>query len=437
MLIFIIHYFKLHYFKLLLPNTEDDRDHPHETTPQLPKEDFYGFIFHPDMDTMESKAGTLMNEQCNSKKNGVSGLLRKRLWKALHLSSPVTLSQYCTGSCPNLLMNKNELLEQKTGRAASSRSQSDMKTHRVLCSTLSSDGARQFNGLVSQKSLDAQMKQACSGRAASSTGSLEQTSLFCSSESTSSSKSIMSTPLESQAKPKSFFRFSLFSPLMQSNNFELDSSSFSVSGSKKRLHNCLKSRVTNDPKPEELQNFSEPVITRIMDCIYVGNLHAAYSGQVLCRNNIDSIIDMSSLPRDCSMSFIPCTCSRGPQHSWSRLKVHIQGDSEEECTSLHLPCFWDINGCIEASLEKRKRVLIHCRDGYSLAPTCVIQYLMVKHNMRLLAAYEFVRARYPLNIRECHQDLLVGLEKSLWPGEGDTQCFKQAISRKMAWEGAN
>uniref|UniRef100_A0A670IA00 protein-tyrosine-phosphatase n=1 Tax=Podarcis muralis TaxID=64176 RepID=A0A670IA00_PODMU len=124
------------------------------------------------------------------------------------------------------------------------------------------------------------------------------------------------------------------------------------------------------------------------------------------------------LPRDCS---------------WSRLKVHVQGPLEEERLSLQQPCFWDINRCLEASLEKRKRVLIHCRDGYSLAPTCVIQYLMVKHHMRLLAAYDFVRARYPVNIQECHQDLLVDLERSLWPGEVDMECSKQAMSRKMAW----
>ncbi|XP_059682105.1 troponin I, fast skeletal muscle [Gavia stellata] len=41
---------------------------------------------------------------------------------------------------------------------------------------------------------------------------------------------------------------------------------------------------------------------------------------------------------------------------------------------------------------------------------------MVKHSIRLLAAYEFMGARYPLNIQECHQDLLVGLEMSLQHG---------------------
>uniref|UniRef100_A0A674J527 protein-tyrosine-phosphatase n=1 Tax=Terrapene triunguis TaxID=2587831 RepID=A0A674J527_9SAUR len=123
---------------------------------------------------------------------------------------------------------------------------------------------------------------------------------------------------------------------------------------------------------------------------------------------------------NCSLSVIPCTCSRGGlRHSWSRLKVDIQGPLHGECPALREPCFWDINECIEASLEKRKRVLIHCLDGYSLAPTCVIQYLMVKHNMRLMAAYEFVRARYPLNIRDRNGvweglSICVMLHKSLW-----------------------
>uniref|UniRef100_A0A3B5QX38 protein-tyrosine-phosphatase n=1 Tax=Xiphophorus maculatus TaxID=8083 RepID=A0A3B5QX38_XIPMA len=118
---------------------------------------------------------------------------------------------------------------------------------------------------------------------------------------------------------------------------------------------------------------SSTVISKVTDYIYVGNLNAAYNGRTLCRNNIDSIIDMSSAPGD-----------------WSRLK------------------------CINASTEKRKRVLVHCRDGFSLAPMCIIQYLMVKQNMRLIAAYELLRAKYPVNIKECHQNVLVSLERSIF-----------------------
>ena len=176
------------------------------------------------------------------------------------------------------------------------------------------------------------------------------------------------------------------------------------------------------------------------DYIYMGNLNAAYSGRTLCRNNIDSVIDMSGLPGEPgpSLNLIPCTCSRGARHSWSRLKVDIADivalAGEGPLASRQRCCFEDINECIHASTEKRKRVLVHCRDGFSLAPTCIIQYLMVKQNMRLLAAYELLRAKYPLNIRECHQDLLVGLERALRPGGAvDSECFKQAISRKVAW----
>uniref|UniRef100_A0A3B4GU65 protein-tyrosine-phosphatase n=2 Tax=Haplochromini TaxID=319058 RepID=A0A3B4GU65_9CICH len=137
-----------------------------------------------------------------------------------------------------------------------------------------------------------------------------------------------------------------------------------------------------------------------------------------------------------SLSLIPCTCSRGARHSWSRLKVDIGDvpDALGDGPSLKQRCFEDINECINASTEKRKRVLVHCRDGYSLAPTCIIQYLMVKQNMRLIAAYELLRAKYPVNIRECHQNVLVSLERALRPGGNiDPECFKQAISRKVAW----
>uniref|UniRef100_A0A3Q3QWZ5 protein-tyrosine-phosphatase n=1 Tax=Monopterus albus TaxID=43700 RepID=A0A3Q3QWZ5_MONAL len=131
----------------------------------------------------------------------------------------------------------------------------------------------------------------------------------------------------------------------------------------------------------------------VTDYIFVGNLNAAYNG------------------------LIPCTCSRGTRHSWSRLKVDI-GDVPAalgDGPALRQRCFEDINECIDASTEKRKRVLVHCRDGFSLAPTCIIQYLMVKQNMRLIAAYELLRAKYPVNIRECHQNVLVSLERALRP----------------------
>ncbi|XP_019407853.1 PREDICTED: uncharacterized protein LOC109321563 [Crocodylus porosus] len=390
----------------------------------------------------------LPDKKCNPKKNGITGLIAKHLQKtfkmpiSLQLSSSKALSQCCTGSCPNLMMNRNEALEQRP-RNVASVPQLPVRTPRTLCLSLSSDGDGQYDSLASRdwrKGLQAQMEQAHSGGAASSTGSLERASLFCVSRSSSPAQSAIPSPVEQLPKAKSSSQFFLFPSPSWNSSSEADSNPLAFSGSKKACsYVCRvspKSNVLGSPKPEEPEyfHFSEPVIARVMDCIYLGNLNAAYSGRALCKNNIDSIIDMSNLPSDRSLSIIPCTCNRGGlRHSWSRLKVDIQGLLDGKYPVLTESCFQDINECIDASLEKRKRVLIHCTDGYSLAPTCVIQYLMVKHKMRLMAAYEFVRARYPLNIRECHQNLLVGLERSLQPGDVDVECLKQSMSRKMAW----
>nr|XP_014349054.1 PREDICTED: uncharacterized protein LOC106705050 isoform X2 [Latimeria chalumnae] len=328
--------------------------------------------------------------------------------------------------------------------------QLSVRTHRVLCLSVSSDSSGRYQPLEAQdwrSSLKSQMEQAHSSGAGSSTGSLERASLFCTSGSNTSSLSNLSSPNESLAKAKSSSRFSLFSPPWNSSS-ESDSNPPSRSGSKKFRNYSWR----GVPKAEEggamdaRQNipehfhYWEPVISKITDYIYVGNLHAAYSGRVLCKNNIDSIIDLSNLPGEQNLSLIPCTCSRGARHSWSRLKVDIWdgADHDEDfaaaaATVLRERCFEDINECIDASTEKRKRVLVHCRDGYSLAPACIIQYLMQKQNMRMMAAYEFVRAKYPLNIKECHQNLLVSLERALRPGSIDPETFKQAMSRKMAW----
>lgn len=242
----------------------------------------------------------------------------------------------------------------------------------------------------------------------------------------------------SPSKAKLSSHFSLFSP--PSWIPEPDCSLLPWAGSKKSSRGSWKKNSHCEeppgPKSEESAHFpfAGPIIARITDYIYLGNLNAAYSGRALYTNGIDNIIDMSSLPSDHSLSIIPCTCGRGGfRHNWSRLRVDIQAFLHGNLHEIRQPCFLVINECIEALMEKGKRVLIHCRDGYSLGPTCVIQYLMVKHSMRLLAAYELVRARYPLKIQECHQDLLVGLEMSLQPGGVNIACLKHSLSRKMAW----
>ncbi|XP_062433523.1 uncharacterized protein LOC134141357 [Rhea pennata] len=390
----------------------------------------------------------LRDKKCHSKKDGITGLIVKHLQKtfqrpiSLQLSSPMALSQCCSGSCPNLMTNKSKIHEEKPEDMAS-LVQLPGRTPWSLCLSLSSGGDGQFNHPPPhgwQSGLQAQMDEAQSGGAACSTWSPVQPSLSCALRSSPTSGLPLPCPVDPPSKPKIFNPFSLFSPPSWSSSSESHSSPLSSANSKKSRRGTWKKNLhpedPNGPKPGEpvCFHFTEPIIARITDYIYLGNLNAAYSGRVLCKNSIDSIIDMSSLPSDHSLSIIPCTCGRGGfRHCWSRLKVDIQATLDEDHHQLGQPCFWDINECIEASLEKGKRILIHCRDGYSLSPTCVIQYLMVKHSMRLLAAYEFVRARYPLNIQECHQDMLVGLEMTLQPGGVNMADLKYSLSRKMAW----
>ncbi|XP_075884906.1 uncharacterized protein LOC142890041 [Nelusetta ayraudi] len=401
-------------------------------------------------------AHDLLNQKVSCKQNGRTGIVRalNNLLKShntLHIQS-ISRSE-CAGSCPDLMMSRSEHAE---GRpvAVALTPQLAPRAHRPLCMSVSSDSSGRFKALETQEwknNLRAQMEQAHSAGAASSTGSLERSSLFCASEAAaaaSSSGSALSSPCDVLAKGKSSSRFSLFSPPWNSSS-ESDSNPPSRSGSAK-LRNYRRRAATGPagargpdppapaptppplpppatPTPQHFQH-AEPLISRVTDYIYVGNLNAAYSGRTLCRNNIDSVIDMSGVPGEPppAISLVPCTCSRGARHCWSRLKVDI--------SSLEQRCFHDINECIEASAGKRRRVLVHCRDGFSLAPTCVIQYLMVRRNMRLLAAYELLRARHPVNIGERHQDLLVGLEGALRPGGGvHPDCFKQALSRRLAW----
>ncbi|RXN20139.1 Synaptotagmin-1 [Labeo rohita] len=405
------------------------------------------------METLEKWSRDIMAPHQLDKKeqSKQNGMIAKNLLNSLKIRNrlqlqPISRSACATGSCPDL-MSRNEQPDSRP-LAMALTPQLPPRTHRPLCLSVSSDSNGRFKALETQEwknNLKAQMEQAHSAGAASSTGSLERASLFCASGSTTTSSSGLSSPVEHLTKSKSSSRFSLFSPPWNSSS-ESDSNPPSRSGSKKMRNYSRRAGPgsaktgpeTPEPKqsvPEHFQ-YSEPVISKVTDYIYVGNLNAAYSGRTLCRNNIDSIIDMSSLPGETCLRVIPCTCSRAVKHSWSRLKVDMSDlpDTVQEGLALKHRCFEDINECIDASTEKRKRVLVHCRDGFSLAPTCIIQYLMVKQNMRLIAAYELLRAKHPVNIRESHQNVLVSLERALRPGGNtDPECFKQAISRKVAW----
>ncbi|KAF1386356.1 hypothetical protein PFLUV_G00093930 [Perca fluviatilis] len=396
----------------------------------------------------ELSAHKLLDKKVLCKQNGGIGIVRT-LHSLLKTQNTLQIQSIarseCAGSCPNLMMSRSEHADARPVPVALTP-QLPPRAHRPLCMSISSDSSGRFKALETQEwknNLKAQMEQAHSAGAASSTGSLERASLFC------ASSSGLSSPVELLNKSRSSSRFSLFSPPWNSSS-ESESNPPSRSGSKK-LRNYSRRAATgpagargpdapDTPKPSGAEHFrySEPVISKVTDYIYVGNLNAAYNGRTLCRNNIDSIIDMSSVPGEPgpSLNLIPCTCSRGARHSWSRLKVDIGDvpDALGDGPALKQRCFEDVNECIDASTEKRKRVLVHCRDGFSLAPTCIIQYLMVKQNMRLIAAYETLRAKYPVNIRDCHQNALVSLERALRPGGNvDPECFKQAISRKVAW----
>ncbi|XP_054475869.1 uncharacterized protein LOC129108191 [Anoplopoma fimbria] len=242
----------------------------------------------------------------------------------------------CTGSCPNLMMSRSEHADARPIPVALTP-QLPPRAHRPLCMSVSSDSSGRFRALETQEwknNLKAQMEQAHSAGAASSTGSLERASLFCASASTTASSSSLSSPVEILNKSKSSSRFSLFSPPWNSSS-ESDSNPPSRSGSKK-LRNYSRRAATGpagargpdtpEPKPSGPEHFqySEPVISKVTDYIYVGNLNAAYNGRTLCRNNIDSIIDMSSVPGSRAPASTSCRApapaapaTAGPASRWT------------------------------------------------------------------------------------------------------------------------
>ncbi|XP_075357726.1 uncharacterized protein LOC142409855 [Mycteria americana] len=262
-------------------------------------------------------AVTLPGKRCPPKKIGVTGLIAKHLQKTfqrpitLQLSSPMALTQCCAGSCPNLVMSKSEVHEEKGGDVVSIAEQ-PRRTHWSLCLVPSAGGDDRSSKLAPQEwqsRLQVQMEEAESGGAAHSMGSLARASHSCALRSSPTPAPPLPCPADSPSKAKLSSCFSVFLPLSWGS--KPDSSPLPHASSKKSLRGSWK----KNPHPKEPTSptpgepacfpFTGPIIARITDCIYLGNLNAAYSGQALCINSIDSIIDMSSLPSDCSLRVIP------------------------------------------------------------------------------------------------------------------------------------
>ncbi|XP_071534087.1 dual specificity protein phosphatase 4-like [Panulirus ornatus] len=164
--------------------------------------------------------------------------------------------------------------------------------------------------------------------------------------------------------------------------------------------------------------YSDANVSYVMSDLYVGNLRAAYCDPVLCRLNIQCVVDLSNLlpsqvpPTHRSMC--PCPCDLTTVHHRSRLCINIPDSEDTDLTQF----MTEVNRFLEGARRSARGVLVHSYHGRSRAPAVIIQYLMTVHSMRLKKAFSLVQTAHgPLAINKGFLKTLQQLEDHLWPGE--------------------
>uniref|UniRef100_A0A914WVA9 protein-tyrosine-phosphatase n=1 Tax=Plectus sambesii TaxID=2011161 RepID=A0A914WVA9_9BILA len=133
----------------------------------------------------------------------------------------------------------------------------------------------------------------------------------------------------------------------------------------------------------------------IDETVYCGGLEAAFNLNLLCRLNIEYIVDLSGLDEDnmprAKRGECPCLCSRPTAHSRALMAINIDEYKTQDLT----PYFKDVISFIDKAKTVNKCVLIHCQNGRNLAPAFVCAYLMRLHKIGRIAACDMVAGRCP------------------------------------------
>ncbi|XP_071494502.1 uncharacterized protein [Diadema antillarum] len=163
--------------------------------------------------------------------------------------------------------------------------------------------------------------------------------------------------------------------------------------------------------------YKDKNVTEILDFLYMGDVEAANREPLLCRLNIEYIVDLSNLSgeqvtRTVRLKDCPCLCASTMKHKRIRLNLHLDESVGDEISHY----FDEINRFIHGARKSNRRVLIYCVTGLILAPTIVTQYLIQIMGMTLKQAHALITKLKPeVTFREGFQMALIRLEHRLRP----------------------
>uniref|UniRef100_A0AC35U4S0 TYR_PHOSPHATASE_2 domain-containing protein n=1 Tax=Rhabditophanes sp. KR3021 TaxID=114890 RepID=A0AC35U4S0_9BILA len=189
--------------------------------------------------------------------------------------------------------------------------------------------------------------------------------------------------------------------------------------------------------------FLNEIIWNVDDTVYCGGLEAVINLNVLCRLNIEYVVDLSGSDEESASrrNECPCLCARKTPHS--RFNMAIKLNDEENLTKQNLMNYFEeVINLIKKAKACKKCVLIHSDKGRNRAPAFVAAYLM--HNEKLTRVQAMMKIaklmngmRPGLSISDNFQRALMkwqshrGIKSQA--GQEDTPYTRMFTIKKAAW----
>lgn len=122
---------------------------------------------------------------------------------------------------------------------------------------------------------------------------------------------------------------------------------------------------------------TDNVISKITDLLYLGSLFSTHP-TIIETNNIKHIVSLGAKPcKNQDSLFFDVDDNI---HQVVKMKTDV------------LPLSYNF---INAAIERKEKVLVHCMAGQSRSASVVIYFLMKRYSMTFENAYEYVKLRRP------------------------------------------
>lgn len=159
-------------------------------------------------------------------------------------------------------------------------------------------------------------------------------------------------------------------------------------------HGALSSSVSSPtsssssrPGTPSLNQLGATNCYKFLESLYIGDLAIATNKQLLCKLNVEYVLNLCGVDITKFKSNISCLCSPPTSHAVSQMSLNININTS---VSTLLDYFKEANQFINSARSHGKKVLLFEKEGVQWTGAFVIQYLMQYYKMKYYESKEFV-----------------------------------------------